>query len=754
MDYLSSMTQHKCSQVNLVSELSKNQVIDTLIGVQNDLMTLALVDCVTEIHKMQIWDHSIKTIWERVSQIMKPSLLCGIPKDASMDHFIRILKKLTSQVLNGSVLVSGIPKTEIRDLLLGIIKAFQSLLVNIPEMTLISKQLQDMLSQLLSKSGLNPNIVLPEKVHLLIEMDPQGLPIKQTVEHLSDMTAYLESLFEYQTGPVIWVHRKLLEQCKNLHRMLPCYAQKKLQSHLHKTLDLVCGIYDESAQDPSCISVLPVELMPLMAVMRYLTSLPQNQFLDLVNVQFMDKDNLSQYMDTTKFEWTNKNIKDLLTPLMAVCETLPYNGVVQDLLSQLVNISRIDPVCGTTRDVILCHLVGILQDVRSEVVRNRILNGEAMNQNFEQLQGVTKVLLSLSKKPAVDRILEDMLFCFMKMSILNTVNQGEDYMTFVLKVFEDIMPEIEERVTMEWESEIHQVLLDIYETKSERELEKAKQIDVENLHMMPKKDIKEYLVGVIHDRLSQVIGADCVRQIGLHKDQMLDYLVSILQQLTLLLTNENAHDHVSEIPKNEIRDISIAMIKALTLLVNKPELVLMNGRLNEMLSELLNISSLNPDIEISESLLVEMDHETVPIDFIVKNLKGIKIYLESVATSRRGPIVWVPRKLLFLCLNIPMLLSFNLEQKLISHLTNMLYPISGITNENCNDPVGVLHVELMPLLKVMNIITTLPMDEVLEVLSHKAIDITNKNLSKFVNKSRRECTSNKIKELLTTCGFL
>ena len=746
MDYISSITQHKYSQVNLLSELSKNQVIDTLIEVQSDLMTQALGDCVTVKHKNQIWDHSIKTIWDRLSQVMKSDLVFGIPKDILMDHFIRILQKLTSQVLNGSVLVSGIPKSEIRDLLLGIIKALRSWLVNIPEMTLMSKQLDDMLSQLLNKSGLNPVIVLPEKLQLLMEMDTQGLPIKPNVEHLSDMTAYLESLFENQTGPVLWVHRKLLEHCKNLHRMLPCYVEKKLLSHVHKTLDFVCGISNESAH----ISLLPVELMPLIAVMRYLTSLPQNQFLDLVNVKFMDSDNKSQLVDRAKIEWTNKNIKDLLTPLMAVCETLRENDMIQDLLSQLVNISKIDPVCGTMRDVILCHLVGILQDVRSEVVRNKILNGEAMSQNFEQLQGVTKALLSLSKTPAINGILEDMLFCFMKMSKVSTLNQGEDYLSIVLKVFEEIMPELQERATMEWESEMHQVLVDIYGTKSESKLEKAKQIDVVNLHMMPKEDIKEYFIGVIHDKLSQVMGADYVRQIGLHKDQMLDYLVSILQQLTLLVTDESAHGHVSKIPQNEIRDISIAMIKALVaLLVNKPELVLMKKRLNEMLSELLNKSSLNPDIEISESLLVEIDHETVPINFNVKNLNGIKIYLESVANSRTGPVVWVPRKLLLFCLNIPTLLSCNLEQKLLSHLKNMLHPISGITNDNCQDPVGVLHVELMPLLKVMNIITTLPKDEVLDVLSHKSIDITKENLSKFVNKSRRECTSNKLNELLS-----
>ena len=719
----------KLSELTLLSGITMNLTIDSLLSAQNDLMSQVIDDQVNMTHKIEIWDHSFEIIREKLSQV-KP--VYGLPKQQLLEYLIMIIQQMTSLVIDDPVLVCGIPKNEICELLIGTIKALLSILFNMSHMITMKGKLNHMLSQLMQISNVSPVIEVPENLQLLVEMNPELVPIDLIVRHLGEIKVYLESVTECSIGLVVWIPRNMLLLCLKVPRMLPWNFEKKLQSHLKKILHSMHGKSNEQLLDPVC--VLPVDLLPLLKMLQFLTLTPKNEILDFAFMTPMDK--LSQHVNISKAEWTSKILKELHSELMDVCRTLPKHEFIHDQQSQIKTLAYwTDNVSQIPKDLMLDHFVGILQDIisKAKTIKNRVLK----KQILDRLCGIVKTLLSLSQNISeiapLNRRLEDMLSFLMKIPIIDPVSKINANLTIVENLWDDIKPEIIKNTIKEWESD--QILSDIDtgEVPLERDLDS-------NLYSEPKAKGSDYLFGIIQENMSKVMGISYVGKIP--KDQMLHLLVEIFQHLTSLVIDENVNG-INNKQKSEIRDYLIGTMKGL-LSLNISEMAVIIKRLRDMLSKLLRISSLNPVIEIPEDigLLIEMDPECVPVDQIMEHLCRMKEFLQSLNECNRGnTVVWVPRNLLILSLHVPTQVFYHrLQKKLQSHLNKILDPVIHGTLKNL-DLVSILPADLAPLLIVMESLTT--QHDILDNVS------TKDQLSQLVKISKTEWRSEKLKDLLS-----
>ena len=726
LQFLFQLIHEKLSVGNPISGVPMNQVLDTLICIQENLMSQVINDNVSEINKNKIWDHSVHIIQDKLSTVLQFEPSHIISQTLVLNYLVGILQQLTSLVMKGSVPVSGIPKNEIWELLIGIIKTLLSFLVNIPEKAPIKEKLKHMLSVLLNMSNLNTVIEIPDNIRLFVEMNPEDVPIDLIVEHLGEIKQYLESITDSSSGPLVWVPRKLMMLFLNIPRMLPWNLEKKLQLHFKKLLHCESGMPNDHTKDP--VSVLIVDLLPLRKMMEFLVLSPKNEIQNFVISTSMDK--LLLFWKVTQTEWTCDKIKNLPSVLMNVCNKLPENELVNDLQSQLLNMVYWTEHGGVIpKDMIYDHLVGILLDIMSETMEMNIDSEPTKKLIGDQLHAITKTLLSLalnnSEASYMKGGFEGMLMWFMKVSIIDPVSKIKANLNIVQDVWKGLTQNLLNRTIREWENE--RIKSQIYSG----ELPPETQLQSES----KEQDVLRFLFEMIQDKLSEVVlGINHIERQTKH--QPLNHFIQILQHLTSLVIDK----HVSGIPKSNFRDILIGTIQSLlSLLGNISKMTLIKEKLINMLSQLVNISSLNPDIVIPENLrlLVERDHEREPLN--LRHLGEIKKYLESLIKSRTCNVVWVPRKLLLLFLNLPKQLPLNFQNRLHSHLLNDKI---GNPDNKIENPVSVILVDLLPLMTVMEWYTTSNN----EILAHQ---ITKDELSQLANMSKLECTSKTFKDLLS-----
>ena len=750
VEYLLELLHEKLAMLSTVSDISSNQIIDTLFKVQEDLASQVIHGCVIGENHDVIWDHSVGIIWDNLSQVFEIDHVDGTPKTNMLDHLVGILQQMTSMVKDNCVHVSGIPTNEIRDLLSGMIKVLQSFLANASEKALthlINGRLKVMLSQLVKTSSLNPVIKIPENIRHLLLTDPESVSVALVVDHISEIKEYLLSLTKSCRVPVVWIPRNLLLLFQHVTKVLPWNLKKMLQTHL-KIIDPIPRIPNDKIQDS--VSILPVDLLPLVTVMQFLTTIPKAEILDLPIYGQKDK------CSVPKMEWTNEKVKDMLSELLDTCNMVPQNMLIQDVRSQVINILRcIETVSGIKMNVIVDHLVGILQDILSQVMEINLVDVTERPRKpiLEHLHRITKTLLSLTlnicETTTINRILEDMLSFFTEISRMDPARKIRANMVIMQDVLNGIWPELKNRILLEWDRLRIEALIDVGQKPTDSDLHKY-------LEAVHKQDVLDFLNDVIQKVLLEVIGIQYVREIP--KDQMLHHLLEILQQLTLYVMDE----HVSEMPKSKIRDPLIWMIKALlSWLETTSKIGLMKRKLEDMLSQLLKKSSSNTVIEIPKNMqtLMEMDSEGLPLDLIVENLSKIKRHLELVTEARTIPIVWVPRKMLLLflnMLNIESIIHQGIRKKLQSHMKKILNPVPGTLNQYL-DPVSVLYVDLVPILKMMESLIEMPKNFILskvnrEIMDHilyHVSDMTKDELSQHVNISKMECATRNLADQLS-----
>ena len=349
LDSLFSRIHDKLSLGNILTGISENQVMNTYTSIQQELMSQVIDNRVSGDNKNQIWDYSIGIIQEKLSQRMKVKAASGVSKYQMLDQLVEILQKLTCQVEDGSVLLSGIPKNEIRELLIGTIKALLLLLVNETELSQINKKLEKMLSQLVNMSSLNPVIETHGNLCFLEEVCSESVTTDWIVDHLREIKDYLQSLSNSSIVPVVWLARELLLICLGVPKLLPHASQNRLQTHLEKLLD---------SKGKNVVSMLPVDLVPLLKVLEFLISMNDKS-----------KEELSKVVDTSKIECTSNNFKDLLSQLMNLCNMFPKNQSIQDTWVKLINLYGNVPATEILKNEILDILIVILEDLTSELMR-------------------------------------------------------------------------------------------------------------------------------------------------------------------------------------------------------------------------------------------------------------------------------------------------------------------------------------------------------------------------------------------------
>ena len=755
LDYLVKKLQQKCPQKNIDWLEPANQITDILIRTQNDLLLQALDVHVSDTQNTQRWDTSVGIIKDKLSQIME-NFPAFLHQDQMMNVLVRTLHQLTSLVIDGSVIPTGIPKNEIRDFLIGVIKVLLSLFGKIPEMAQINSRIEKMLMLLVNLASFNPVIDIPENLKLLLEMDPKNVSNDLIVDHLGEIKKYLEFLSESSSTQVVWVPKNLLLLFISIQMMLPWILQEKMLSHLKKIMDASSAVLHDQCLIPVRV-LLPVDLMPLLKVVGCLLTIPKNEILNLVYLTHMDNDKLLRALNISRMEWSCHELSTILSELMNVCEMLPKSEIIRNVQLQLVsNIEYwINPVSGIPKAMILEHLVRIVDDIMSEFKEFSLATGELNSNIFNNLHVITKTLLGMSMEISetapTNEMLKDMLSWFTRLSIIDPVSKRMVNTIIVQEVWKDISSKVLDRARREWDHEKIRAITDKNDIPNKSELLKDLQSKVSNISMIPEEEMLDFIVRVIEEKMSAALGINSVK--GKSKDQIMERFTKILQHLTSLLVDER----ISGIPKSEIRNLLIGTIQSLLLLlINIGDMTPIFGKLKGMLSQLLNINSLNPVIEMPENIrsLIEMGPEFVPVNLILDHLSQVKEYMWSLIESSTGPVIWVPRNLLLLCLKIPIqLISYGFHEKVQSHLKKILDTARGMPV----DPVCVLPIDLSPLLQAMNFLIAIPTNELLDDLSVDSAEhfldqvsvMTEGELSRLVNISKMECTSNEVKDLLS-----
>ena len=824
--------------------------------------------------KSKILDNIFSLIQDRVSQIMeryfvgvRPDYVVGvIPKNLVMDFLIQILQQVTSETLDEHN-IGRLQCSEARNVLIVIIRVLLLALAEKSELALITGKLKDLLTQLLNISTLNPVPVIPQNLRLLLEIEPENVPIELVMYHLDDISEYLQSLDDF----VAWIPRNLLLLFMNITKLLHWGKQNKPFSYFRTLLDpvsersntqtvnpVVCVIYVDtmllqeyvekltqiqnikslgSAQNVTAdilpqanilyiewtsrnlkdwlfqilcvcnmceheliqdlqiqistilnwIEALNDRSIPNNVILDHIVSILQdllsiftefnwgdsetktNQILDFLYgltkvllslsnnvsetppVNLLLNEMLSFLSQRTNILVSSKTYKDLLLELTHVCNSVPENNLIKDVKSQITNMSLENSASRIPQDVMLKKLVSILEDLLLQVIQlnsSGELHREQILHIRVSLYGLIKDLLSISlnisKSDPISRTLKDMLSSTVEISIFNRihdVNETKHNVEVVNKLLIDMQSELKEMTMKEWESERIMALIETSTIKPNTEVCSNLQFHVLNV------------IRKIKDKLSKSPGFKWVKEIPDNK--ILESFVEILQHLVSVVIGQPEYHSLS------IIEPLIGTIKTL-MLVDISEKALVYGRLKELLSQLLNISSLNPVVGIPEKLrlLLEIEPENVPKELAIEYFSDMKEYLKSLCTPSTGPIVWVPRNLLVICVNSLMVLCKGLHDILQIHLKKILDPTTGIPNDRekvlvsvlhvDQTLVSVLHVDLIPLIHVMELLITLPPSKRKSDICF--FHVNNQNideLSKIIKISKMKCTGKRLKDLLT-----
>ena len=151
---------------------------------------------------------------------------------------------------------------------------------------------------------------------------------------------------------------------------------------------------------------------------------------------------LSILLNLYRVEWTHEKLLIFLSQIINVCDMLPENDLLRDLKSQLIRISKFDPECGIPREVILDHLVGILQDIISQLDHIKINSFDRTPkwQIMDHLLRIVKALHSLSMNLSeifpVNRMVEDLLKHLIQSQLMDSsqLQADNEYLDLRLRI--------------------------------------------------------------------------------------------------------------------------------------------------------------------------------------------------------------------------------------------------------------------------------------------------------------------------------
>ena len=216
--------------------------------------------------------------------------------------------------------------------------------------------------------------------------------------------------------------------------------------------------------------------------------------------------------DGPRVELTCEVLQGLMSQLMGVCEMLPQNELLKDQQLQIMYISRMDTLRDLPKDVILEHLVSILDSLTSEDKLFDDVRGIPDHEIVNHLIGISMTLLSISENlPEMEPTngkLKSKLSLLMEISrIIEPVNEIQENQELVIQVFDELMAELKNVYTIEWKMVV----------------QGKKESDVSNTSRILKGEILDTLVGKLQDKLSRIMGINSVK--GKDKGQILDLFI-------------------------------------------------------------------------------------------------------------------------------------------------------------------------------------------------------------------------------------
>ena len=336
--------------------------------------------------------------------LLKNRLKSVMPNGIIFDHLVGIVQDIWFQVKhihnNQNIVL---------DHLVGSILAMLKISASISDKTSIDNLLKRLLSQVLStRMSLTDQVSeIPEKLLLLMEADPNSnsFPVNVVIDHIAEISEYLQSMSDLDTGPIVWIPKTLLLLILNIIRRLPNFqdSHKDIEAHLIKILDPLCG---KNMKTILNVCVLPEDWMSLLKFMNVLT---------------WHKNVSSAFLNISRIKCPNELLQYLVYELQSVCEMLPKGKLLQDLHSQLINLDRIlSPESRIWQDAILDHLSGILLDILSQVKKINHVNTIQNYQIMDSFTATVKTLLVLSvaipEMSPITKLLEDMLLQVMNIT--------------------------------------------------------------------------------------------------------------------------------------------------------------------------------------------------------------------------------------------------------------------------------------------------------------------------------------------------
>ena len=639
------------------------------------------------------------------------------PIDVVLDHFAGVLQDILLHVVKTKH-VDGLHRYHLIDNVGASVKTLLVLSVIIPEMYSTKRLFEDMLLKVMNISRIESEKKMPKNLRLSIEskLDIEFLNLSSTVDRLSEIKWYLQSLMKARKGNKVLVPQNLLLLCQNVPNMVPKgFVQRELQKNITKILIPVILGSGSSPNEPvqNLVEVSQEDMGALLIDLDHLTGIPKNLILAFV-LETSEDPYCNLGSNTTNdlllllknISWAKWKLRALVLKLMDICKVLPESvslinvqsrlmdvfKMFPSLPSQLVNTRRMDPAIGIPDGVFLPHLVEILGQITSLFILFNIKNQTSNKIIAEGLVRVGNALLALSvnlpKMSCVNQPLHDILSA---LSELSRVDPELGIIKSQVKVFENSHG-------ADWSSNI----LKIYVLRL-----------MEMCDMLPESE------SIIELR-SQLVN---ISQHATGRQHNMDKVAEILVKLIPCIMEMKNVSGIQKCKIFESLNGTIKVLLFLSLMVRGVDTTNMGMTLKHTLSQIRNIlSGMEPVSEISDSLqlLIERNPETQSIQHIMEHLLEIKCYIQSLVKSRTGPEVVVPRNLLLLSL----IIAKTLPNKLQAHILNIQNSVSQTPENNPFGPVHIFAEDLSQLLINLEMLTMNPMKMNLGFASETSKDST------------------------------